>query len=323
MQVGIWEPHGELAWGALEGSPGSISVGALPGGLLCLFPHRGTWNTTQLGACTHGKHAYMWVHTLGELLDHAYPEPGLLVSWSLPCASHVWGLEGCKDDGSSCIYGFGHGTAWPCSICGHQGWGPNQQGQRLPGSTPAFPRGPKFLPWGPPLPSVCVEGGFASSPPLLRYFGAVCPALVSAATVEGVEAMYNRTGGVLWVLPCVLLWVPPSQGRQEDCGRQFWPRLQPASWTVAVRAVLGTEHPLNHVQSGGGTAGAQHPGLGAWQGVRARCKRAATGRGVRAGPATLPGLCWAATPRDEPLWAIPGQGEDGFTMDWGRGRGRQ
>lgn len=238
-------------------------------------------------------------------------------------APPMWGLEGCKDDGSSCIYGFGHGTAWPCSICGHQGWGPNQQGQRLPGSTPAFPRGPKFLPWGPPLPSVCVEGGFASSPPLLRYFGAVCPALVSAATVEGVEAMYNRTGGVLWVLPCVLLWVPPSQGRQEDCGRQFWPRLRPASWTVAVRAVLGTEHPLNHVQSGGGTAGAQHPGLGAWQGVRARCKRAATGRGVRAGPATLPGLCRAATPRDEPLWAIPGQGEDGFTMDWGRRRGRQ
>lgn len=192
-------------------------------------------------------------------------------------------------------------------LWGPDGWGPNQQSQRLPGSTPAFPRGPKFLLWGPPLPSVCVEGRFASSPPLLRYFGAVYPALVSAATVEGVEAMYNRTGGVLQVLPCILPWVLPSQGRQEDCGHQFWPRLQPAGWTVAVWAVLGTEHPPNHVQSGGGTAGAQHLGLGAWQGVRARCKRAATGRGVRAGPTMLLGLCRAATPRDEPLWAIPGK----------------
>lgn len=224
-------------------------MAGLLGGSLCVPPTQGTWNTTQLGARTHREHACTWVHTSGELLDHAYPEPGLLMPWSLPSASHVWGLEGCKDDGSSCIYGFGHSTAWPCFICGHQGWGPNQQGQRLPGSTPDFPRSPKFLPWDPPLPSVCVEGSFASSPPLLRYFGAVCPALVSAATVEGVEAMYNRTGGVLRVLPCVLLWVPPSQGRQEACGCQFWPRLRPAGWTVAGWAVLGMEHPPNHVQS--------------------------------------------------------------------------
>lgn len=316
MQVGVWEPHGELAWDALGESLGTTNMAGLLGGSLCIHPPpHGTWNTMQVGACTHGEHAYTWEHTSGELLDHAFSEPGLMGPWSLPCASHVWGLEGCKDGGSSCIYGFGHGTAWPRSLCGHQGWGPNQQGQRLPGSSPDFPRSPRFLPWGPPLPSVCVEGSFASSPPLLRYFWAVCPALVSAATVEGVEAMYNRTGGVLWVLP--------SQGRQEVCGHQFWPRLRPAGWTVAVRAVLGTEHPPNHVQSGGGTAGAQHLGLGAWQGVRARCKRTATGRGVKAGPATLPGLCRAATPRNEPLWAIPGQGKDGFTTDWGRIQGRQ
>lgn len=120
----------------------------------------------QLGACTHREHAYMWVHTLGELLDHTCPEPRLLVPWSLPCASHVWGLEGCKDDGSSCIYGFGHGIAWPCSICGDQMDG--DQTSRARGC-PAQPQPSPEVPnscSGVPLCQVCVlRGALPARPP--------------------------------------------------------------------------------------------------------------------------------------------------------------
>lgn len=66
---------------------------------------------------------------------------------------------------------------------------------------PSFPQRSHIPALGSPsILWMCIEGGFASLPPLLRYFGAVCPALVSA-TVEGEEAMSNRTEGVLWVLP--------------------------------------------------------------------------------------------------------------------------
>lgn len=78
-----------------------------------MYPHREERGTPCSWVLAPMEHSYTWVHTSGELLDHADPEPGLLVPWSLLCASRVWGLEGCRDDGSSCIYGFGHGTAWP------------------------------------------------------------------------------------------------------------------------------------------------------------------------------------------------------------------
>lgn len=99
-----------------------------------------------------------------------------LVLWSLPCISRMWGLGGCKGDGSSCIYGFGHSTARPCAICGHRGWGPNRQGQGLPGSIPASPRGPKFLPRGPPHCHGCVLRGAlpAHSPPEIFWGGLPC-----------------------------------------------------------------------------------------------------------------------------------------------------
>lgn len=79
----------------------------------CVSPTQGNVEHHAAGCLHPQEHAYTWVHTSGELLDCADPEPGLLVPWFLPCASHVWGLEGCRDDGSSCIYGFGHGTTWP------------------------------------------------------------------------------------------------------------------------------------------------------------------------------------------------------------------
>ena len=193
---------------------------------------------------------------------------------------------------------------------------------------PSFPQRSQIPALGSPsLLRVCVEGGFASPPPLLRYFGAVSPALVSA-TVEGEEAMSDRTGGALWVLPWVLLWVLPSQGRQEGCGCRSWPRLWPAGQAVAVRAVLGIGHPPNRVQSGGGTEGAQHPG--GWERGKgyvhgAKEWRQAGERGQD--PPAPPGLCRAAAPRDETLWAIPGQGDDGegWGARWtgGRREGRQ
>lgn len=40
LQVGAWEPHGELAQGALEGSLGSTSVAGLLGGPLCILTER-------------------------------------------------------------------------------------------------------------------------------------------------------------------------------------------------------------------------------------------------------------------------------------------
>lgn len=178
------------------------------------------------------------------------------ITRSPPCIFHVWGLGGCKDNSSFCMYGFGRGIEWPCSICGHRGWGPNWQGQGIaqPQLPPEVPNSCLEVPLS--ALCVCIEGGFASLPPLLRYFGAVCPALVSA-TVEGEEATSNRTGGVLWACRGTY-----HLGAGRSCGCWSWSRLRPVGWAVAVRAVLGTVHPPNCVQSGGGTAGAQHPGGG-------------------------------------------------------------
>lgn len=65
--------------------------------------------------------------------------------------------------------------------------------------------------------------------------------------------MYNRTEGVLRVLRRVLPWVLPSQGRQEDCGCQFWPRLRPAvglwlSGQCWVQSTLLTMYSLGEAQ---------------------------------------------------------------------------
>lgn len=253
-------------------------MAGLLGGLLCIPPCRGTWNTTQLGACTHREHAYTGVHTLGELLDHAYSEQGCWCPGPCPVPPMCGALRAARMMAPPASMALGTAQHGHVPSLGTRWMGTKPAGPEAAWLNPSLPQKSQIPALGSPLPSVCVEGGFASSPPLLRYFGAVCPALVSAATVEGVEAMYNRTGGVLRVLPCVLPWVLPSQGRQAGLWVPVLAKALASGWTVAVQAVLGTEHPPNHVQSGGGTAGAQHPGLGAWQGVRARCKRAATGR---------------------------------------------
>lgn len=111
---------------------------ALLGGLLCVPPRRGTQDTMQLGACTDRERVSTWVHILGGVglrIARARAAGHIinLVLRSLPCITHVWSLGCCKDDGPSCIYGFGHSAAWPCSVCGCRGWGLNRQGQGLPG----------------------------------------------------------------------------------------------------------------------------------------------------------------------------------------------
>lgn len=89
--------------------------------------------------------------------------------------------------GSSCSYGFGHGTAVPSRVSGH--WGCSQAR-----SHPISPLMSPVPAAGPHLCRVCVSrGALPAGPPLLRYFGAVCPALVSA-TVEGEEEMSYGKG---------------------------------------------------------------------------------------------------------------------------------
>lgn len=167
----LWVSVGELAWSALEGLPREHRWPVLLGGLLrppCAAGH-GTPHS-QVFALTRNMFppgCIFWGPVGLHILSVRAPEHiTSLVLWSLPCVSHMWGLGGCEGDGSSCIYGFGHSMAQPCSICGHRGWGPNRQGQGLPGSTPASPKGPKFLPQGPPFCCGCVlRGALPAHPP--------------------------------------------------------------------------------------------------------------------------------------------------------------
>lgn len=146
-------------------SLGSTSVAGLLGGSLCIPPCRGTWNTTQLGACTHREHANMGVHTLGELLDHAYPEQVCWCPGPCPVPPMCGALRAARMMAPPASMALGKHSMAMFHLWAPDGWGPKQQGQRLPGSTPAFPRSPKFLPWGPPCQACVLRGALPAPPP--------------------------------------------------------------------------------------------------------------------------------------------------------------
>lgn len=143
LQVGVGGPHRRV--GSSRGAPWGALLCLPCREACCVCPHAGghgaphsqvlapTRNTFPRGCIFWG--------AVGPPVPRARAAGHItrLLLRSLPCTSHVWGLGGCKDGGSSCIYGFGHGMACPCSVCGCWGRESNRQGQGLPGSTPASP----------------------------------------------------------------------------------------------------------------------------------------------------------------------------------------
>lgn len=153
-------------------------MAGLLGGSLCTLPCRGTWNTTQLGACTHREHAYTGVHTLGKLLDHAYLEQGCWCPGPCPVPPMCGALRAASMMAPPASMALGTAQHGRVPFVGTRWMGTNPAVPEAAWLNPSLPQKSQIPALGSPLPSVCVEGGFASSPPLLRYFGAVCPALV-------------------------------------------------------------------------------------------------------------------------------------------------
>lgn len=263
----------ELAWDALEGLPGERSC-VYPAGKLevCSPAHR-----TPHSRCLHhqGTHFHMGTCSRGPF-GREQPEPGL------PGTPLGWCSSPCPASPTREVLGSARSMALPASMAlaaaqhgrvpsAGTGDGDCRARGCLAQPQPP-PRGPEFLPWGPPLCGVYVLRGAlpACPPPPEIYWGSLPCA--GGCYNGGGGGNVQQGEGVLWVLP----WVLPSRGRQGGCGCQ-WVRLWLSWWCWAWGTLL-TMYIL-----GGGTAGAQHPGVGVCRGVRARCKRVVTGRGARAG----------------------------------------
>lgn len=182
-----------------------------------MSPRRGTRGTTQPSACTNKEHVSTWAHILGGCwaacaqsqgcrAHHpaAAPVPALrlprvgpwgLQGWWLLLHLWLWPRHGMP---VFCLWALGTGT--------------KPAGPGTAWFNPSLPLRSQIPALGSPSATCVCRQGLCQPAPALRYFGAVCPALVSA-TVEGEKAMSDRSGGGLWVLPWALPWVLPPRGR--------------------------------------------------------------------------------------------------------------